>query len=412
MPKRILILGVTGVDKQHAMSQLRQWRAAEADAGDLVLVDFEREFIEPRAGSLYGYLDALEMNQRSLWEAAWSDFRSRLPELATKDIVLSLHGTLVRPLYGTRSPVLIDALRDFQPSVIVTLIDDVYAKWHRTERRAGNLDWRGRPTLEQLITARRSEIFLGDLLARNLRPDGALSNYVLAVRHPARTLHRLLFGPQKLARTYWSFPISEPRRMQAAGDLAGINAVDDFLTRGADFERRNPSVCCFCPLMIDELPLIKTAADKGNGEFVDFDLAARWNVRSFWGPDEKLLVDDASLPAQLHLPRQFVRDVAGMIPADVQTRDYRLVMQARQLAVFNPRFNGNESRGVDSEIACATSQTIPVHIFQDPAHDPNGVIRARFKRPAGALGGALGQEYITFHESLDSLFESLRPKSP
>jgi hypothetical protein len=380
----------------------------EAELTDLEVIDFEKRFVEPRAGSLYNYLDALERFQRSLWEAAWSDFRSLLSSLRGKDIILSLHATLVRPLYGVRSPVLMDFLRDFDPSICVTLIDDVYTKWSRTERRAGQLDWRGRPTLEQLISARRAEIFLGDILARNLRSDSTLGNYVLAVRHPARTLSRLVFGSRSLLRIYWSFPISEPRRMQSNGDSSGIDEITRFLSHAAAFERENPCVC-FCPLTIDELPLTSLlSTDLPPSETVEFRAELRWNVRDFYGRDEILLSDDTSFPSPLLLRREQVVDVQGMIPADVRTRDYRLVMQSQRLVVFNPFFGGKLSRGVDSEIRCATALAIPVEIYQDPNHDPDNLAKSTFKRSAGALGGAPGQEYITFHESLPQLFATLK----
>ncbi len=236
MPRRVLVLGSTGVDKRGALDNFRIYRSRITDISDLLIVDFERDFIETEV-NLYDYLDAREDHQRAIWRSAWRKFQERLRDHRHKDILLSMHGVLVRPLYGVRTPANIDDLKQFETSSIITLIDDVYTQWARTEQRARGLDWKGRPTLEQLLFARRAEVFFGDIVANHVKVDGRLQNYIIAARHPARVLERLVFGPSQLKTVYLSFPISGPREQADAGIRAGIDEVNGFLRRVADFER-------------------------------------------------------------------------------------------------------------------------------------------------------------------------------
>lgn len=175
MPKRVLVLGTTGVDKQTALSNLKSNRSMSEETSNLHILDFEKDFIVPEFG-LYDYLDGLEAYQRTIWQTAWKKCADRLRELEHQDVILSIHGVLVRPLYGVRSSIHLNDLKEFKPDKIITLIDDVYLKWHRTELRAQGLDFRGRPTLEQLLSARRAEMFCGDIFSHNIAPDTSAHN--------------------------------------------------------------------------------------------------------------------------------------------------------------------------------------------------------------------------------------------
>lgn len=408
-PKRILVLGTTGVDKRTAIDKLiAHHKIAAAGQESPTVVHFEHEFVNKEEVEVHNFLDDREHSQRATWRRAWGQFRRRLKtDLRDRDVILALHGVLARSLYGVRSPVNLDDLREFRPTRIVTLIDDAYIMWWRTETRAGGQDYKGRPTLEQLVAARRAELFFGDIVAKVCETDQQLRNYMLAVRHPARTLHRLLFPPEEAIFVYLSFPISGPRRWLAKSKPKGIEEVNLFLKQAADFERANPQVACFCPLAIDELPL-STIAERPKKGTATFPLYRRWNVRDFWQDDE-LLCNDATLPDKISLDSRQVANAFGMITTDVALRDYRLVMQSRRLAIFNPWFDGKKSGGVDNEIACAMDSRIPMHIFQDKRHDQTGQARAELRPRESSLGQRPGHQYVTFHNSLTALFKSLRP---
>ena len=122
---------------------------------------------------------------------------------------------------------------------------------------------------------------------------------------------------------------------------------------------------------------------------------------------ETLLMDERAIPDQVTVPAGQLADAKGLVTADVATRDYRLVLQSKQLIVYNPYFNGTLSKGAYGEIQCAILHRIPVHILQEPAHDPNQEASS-LKGDAGALGGVVpGHQFITLHSSLDQLLGSI-----
>lgn len=408
MPKRVLILGGAGVEKRYVLRQLATYRKDRTDA-TFVGIDFEHEFVLPIAKEFHVFLDGTTQEQVTIWEHAWNDLIRKTADYGQSDVLLALHGVLVRPLYGLRSPVSFEQIKQFEPTHIVTLIDDVYMQWHRTQTRARKQRWRGMPSLEQLIEQRRAEILFGDLLARNLSPSGELRNFVVAVRHPARLLDRLIFHSDTSQPIYLSFPISGPRTMQAAGDLSGIAEVNRLLLETARFEQGPVGVAFQCPLSIDELPLARLLRDDSTPGDVTFDMGAhRWNVREFWPEPEILLTEES--PQKLTLRREQIEEALGLIRVDVKLRDYRLVMQSKRIAVLNPWFNGEDSRGVRNEIACALLHRIPVHIYQDPNHgSPAEVERVLTSGgPVGALGPSPYGDYVVFHDSLNDLLRALR----
>ncbi len=421
-PKRILVLGITGVDKERAIDNLLDFYAEDPHGKPQpVAIDFEKQYI-PRIADLHEYLDEKERNQSRIWEEAWSDFSKDYGGYEG-DIILSLHGVIVRKLYGFRSPLNLKLLEEWAPTDIVTLIDDIYMCWFRTEYRAGGLDWKGRPTLEQLLTARRVETHTGDLIAGHCTARKYTKNYILAVRHPVRVLYRLLYGPQPQTKpVYLSFPITGPRDMREKGSNQGIDEVNGFIKEASGFEVRNPNVACFCPLAIDELPIEslfkmmdggsgREAAKDSSGAVAKMDietvLKQRWEVDDFWD-GEILLTDDSVVPeiakTAIELDIDQVRDALGLIRTDVAHRDFRLVLQSKCLVVFNPWFDNQQSYGVDNEIACAYQHQIPTFIYQDPEHGDLTFVEQELKRQVGALGGRPGQEYIKFYGSLEDLF--------
>lgn len=402
------MLGTTGVAKRVVVSELRRHLRVAALDHPFEARDFERDYVEPLFNDLPDFLESDETRQEEGWGRAWRTLLEEFPPTRDDDLLLSMHGVLVRDIYGVRSLVEVNEIAKLCPTHVVTMIDDVYLKWLRTETRAGGLSYVGRPTLLQLLDGRRAELLIGDTICRNVSGGHArIQNWFMAVRHPAQLLARIAFGSQgELRPVYLSFPISEPRRMNRDdGDKSGIDAVNGFLSDAREFERSNSRMAAFCPLSIDELPilgLMDSEAD-GNG-MVNFEFAERWNVSDFYGSEEILMTNSASDPdpSDIELDRNQVKSSEGMIRADVAVRDYRLVSQSRRLVVFNPVFNNKLSGGVDNEIAYAAHLRRPVHIFQDEAHDSEGLARQHLLGSGGALGSRPSSNFIVFHESLDA----------
>lgn len=161
--QRILLLGPTGVDK--AVAGKRLAAHIHATLGHKVrFVDFENDYLKQHLSvrNLMSFLAQSSAQQSSTWLSAWTDFERSLTDGVT---ILGLHATYVSGVLGLRCPVNIPKICEvFRPSVIVSLIDDIGSMWARTEARAGGKDYKGRPSFEQLLVARRAEQFLGDLL--------------------------------------------------------------------------------------------------------------------------------------------------------------------------------------------------------------------------------------------------------
>jgi hypothetical protein len=52
------------------------------------------------------------------------------------DLFLGLHGSYIRETYGSRIVADLEALRQWNPSHVFTLVDDIYTQLHRTTERA------------------------------------------------------------------------------------------------------------------------------------------------------------------------------------------------------------------------------------------------------------------------------------
>jgi hypothetical protein len=398
---RILLLGTTGVEKLFAWNQLAQERArAAAEDGTEVpimpkFLDFEKDFLKAEAQTLYSFLDDTEQAQYETWNRAWDKLAMKLTE-SDDSFAVAVHAVFVRDEFGTRSFLEPDKLTDLGFTHIVTLIDDVYSCWWRTEQRAKHARWVGRPTLSQLLQGRHAELLLGDLIARPLH----LKNTMLSVLHPARVLSRLIFDATPPRTVYLSFPISGPRRRP---DASGVDEISGYVARAAELERTKNNVISLCPLAIDELPLTRDRPIVVNDsvECVEFSPPTnRWNVSDFW-PSEILL--GSTIDEKMLIPQKQVSACAGAILDEVGVRDYRLLSQSNALAIFNPIFDGERPRGVQSEMERAYAIHRDVHIYQNPAYDADGAILREHRADPGTMGMNLKHRYSEVYDDLDAM---------
>jgi hypothetical protein len=142
--KRILLLGPTGVDKAAAVNRL--CARLEATLGHrFKFVDFENDFLKSHL-SVKNWTIFLAQDiaqQAATWRRGWDDLKKTLDSENTK---LGLHATYVSSPLGLRCPIHIPSIcEDFNPTLIVSLIDDVYQMWTRTEARAAGQEIKGRP---------------------------------------------------------------------------------------------------------------------------------------------------------------------------------------------------------------------------------------------------------------------------
>jgi len=297
--------------------------------------------------------------------------------------------------------------------------------WWRTEKRAAGIVMRGRPSLEQLVLGRRVEAGLGDeiRLASSTNPR----HLMVAVSHPCSTVANCIYDRKFDCHVvYLSFPISAPRDLLKDGDASGIQEVSDFNSAAYERQRSSKKFAFISPLGIDEIPFVKTyeatmeqyhearriAISEGEEPpappgTMEFDpVVGRWNLDGFWRPDERLGIPEKPY---CPFPIEDVRTACGNMYTDVGWRDYRLVEQADCLAVFNPVFKNRKdiSRGVRNEIEHALRYGKPVHIYQDPSHDPNEISAALGGGPGGTMGLNPMAQNIIFHATTSDLFDKI-----
>ncbi len=328
----------------------------------------------------------------------------------------SLHASFIRGHYGVRIVLDPALVRRFKPNVVVTLVDDVYDMWWRTEERASGEAWRGRPTLEQLLTARRVEQAVGTQIAHLTEPP--VPHYLLSVHHSCETLFRLVY--RKPLIVYLSFPISRPRELEQGGDQTGIEEINEFLV--AVYARQAPDndLVFLNPLTIDERPLIDRALpDKANRTIAEdrdgqheYEGLLFKRERYRWAlPD--VCNENALSPAPPELQKRVppnleqVQQAAGLIKTDVGWRDYSLVAQAKRLAVFNPVFRNADdiARGVQGEIETALmTPGRTVFCYQSREYDPNGKFKT-WRGRAGSTGPSGMKQRLIMCSSVEDLLD-------
>jgi hypothetical protein len=409
----MLLLGPTGVDKATAAENLRLF-IENSHGQTFRYIDFENDFLKPilpPPGSWTNFLASDARFQATFWRQAWRALASTLRE--GEATVLSLHATYVSGALGLRCPLDIPSIcKDFSPTLIVSLIDDVQAMWRRTETRAEGQPARGRPTLEQLISARRAEQILGDVILSHC--SGSVRHVLCASANSLDALSNMLIFDARL--TYLSFPISAPREMSEQGDKTFIDLINDAHRYSIDEMRRNHNRAFVSPLAIDELPLLSllkqvdfsagSCSDiikaESSGD-IEFDCSAdRWPVQDLWGEAANPIVP--SLQGSTRYPKDEIADASGMIRTDVGWRDRRLVLQSHSLAIICPKPPAEDriTRGVEEEIVTAISQGIVCNYWQKSEWDDTDFVGKRYPGP-GSMGLGKTQMMVRRCDSLEGL---------
>src|SRR5262249_50581922 len=203
--------------------------------------------------------------------------------LNASNTILGLHATYVSGPLGLRCPIHIPSIcEDFAPTLILSLIDDVYQMWTRTETRAGGQEIKGRPSFEQLLVARRAEMLLGDVILSHTGNRKA-RHIVCATGNTLDALINLIIFDADI--TYLSFPISAPREMKNNGDRSFIDVINDAHRLAAIEMSTRRTRSFISPLAIDELPIVFQfkKVPQGSTE-LEFDCEkGRWNLDELWG---------------------------------------------------------------------------------------------------------------------------------
>ena len=415
---RVIFLGPTGVDKRNIADRLNEW-CSENLSHSFTIIDFEKDYltnISKGGRPLASFLAEPVRDQQAKWRQAWDYLcGDGLTNKSSENFILVMHGTIVRGNYGVRCVCDLDRLKAFKANIVVTLIDDVYNLWWRTESRAFGEYSRGRPTLEQLIMARRTEQVLGDMIS--FQGKYPVRHLVLPTAHPTEILARYIFTAKRVV--YLAFPISRPEEMlERNNNKEGIEGVNSFLKAMYKYQAECFDTVFINPLAIDELPLLKCLEDEDTKsaikegdkkvETVLFDLSRTWDLTEFWDTEHCLSKGPPESKFRKPFLKEELENAAGLIRTDVGWRDFRLVMQADVLVAFSPVMARDKlSRGVEAEILEAISQSKHVYIYQNPKFDPQKKFLDWLGDP-GTMSENIKQQWIMPVDSLEELIERLR----
>jgi hypothetical protein len=401
--KRVLLIGPTGVDKRTAVERLS--RRLEATLGHRFnYIDFENDFLKPilNVKNWTVFLAQDIAQQAVTWRQAWAKLKEKLDG---ENTIVGLHATYVSGPLGLRCPIHIPSIcEDFNPTLIISLIDDVFQMWTRTETRAAGQDIKGRPSFEQLLVARRAELLLGDVILSHTG-NPKVRHILCATGNSLDALVNLIVFNAKV--TYLSFPITAARELEAKGDTSFIDIINRAHCLAAAEMSARRSRSFISPLAIDELPIVFKAgrAPAGTSE-IEFNCEEeRWNLARLWGDPQLPILP--SLTGTRKFPMSQIDDAAAMIRTDVGWRDRRLVLQSDSLAIVCPKPPNEEriTRGVNEEIQTAVPLGIMCNIWQNPDWDPNDFVGTRFPA-AGSMGGGQMEAAVQKMKTLDELIRA------
>jgi hypothetical protein len=401
--KRVLLLGPTGVDKGAAVARLTA-RLSAVLGHHFKYIDFENDFLKPKLNvkNWTAFLAQDIAQQATSWRQAWETLREKLDG---ENIILGLHATYVSGPLGLRCPVQIPSVcNDFKPTLVISLIDDVFQMWTRTEARAAGQEIKGRPSFEQLLVARRAELLLGDVILSHTG-NSAARHILCATGNSLDALINLIVFNAKV--TYLSFPISAPRELEAKGDMSFIEIIDQAHQLAAAEMSAQRNRAFISPLAIDELPIVFKASRPPEGTVdLEFDCEKeRWNLANLWGnPDLPIL---PSLTGSRKFPMSQVDNAAAMIRTDVGWRDRRLVLQSDSLAIVCPKPPNEDriTRGVYEEIQTAVPLGIMCNFWQKPEWDTNDFVGSIFPA-AGSMGIGQTQASVRKMNTLEALIRT------
>lgn len=362
-PKRhatVLFFGQTGTEKFSQAEDPRERSTVDRALLGQVASVTGPEGVSPddrwRAFSFEPYLmpgttlDVFLRSDRGERSMLWREACHRLAEEINNEGETDTIGVFLHGYYWHEGELFqhidLSALRSLKPTLVVTLIDDVFDVHTRilNREKAHGRD-ASKISLPQLLTWRSVEISIGDIIAQNLFEDRVLPHIVLSVKHSALTLYRLLFE-RSSTPVYASFPISRAREPRAGispqDRRTFVNEVDNF--RHALIDAGYPLLD---PLTIDEIRFPLGADDYPRWE-LDNDPS------SSYAP---------MVPAEPELHKRTLKEIGD--PAiravfttetmeQVTPRDLRMIDASWAVAAYRPQaFDGTHSGGTFEELRYA-----------------------------------------------------------
>lgn len=253
----------------------------------------------------------------------------------------------------------IELLKQYNPTVVITLIDDFYDVYAEIRNREQEVRAGSQITPEEALQWRNVEIMMADFLANQL--PSAQQHFVVAKKHPSKMLYRLLFERDRL-RLYSAYPMrstrTTPERLQELNDYR---------------RRLNEEFTVFDPATIDERPLMEVENVDDSG-FMIADKEGQALLKrlstSFSAVDPE---DFEGFPEGISI--QKFLNLGETIDEAIERRDYRLINQADAMIGYRPKWGGGSiSTGVSNEANHARRQNKPAYVVhkEDDGDFPAG----------------------------------------
>lgn len=296
--------------------------------------------------TLRDFLDTWDRdNQQEKWEEAMRETLDKVERRRSTHTFLTMHSVFFRNRVFF-SPVNLNLIREYDPDVIVNLIEDCYEVCERVRmREERDIKTGSYVDITDALRWRNSDILLGDLLSKQLD----VPSYVVAVKHPLETFHRLLFERNSRLLIYVGF-----RMRDIWGNTKAMEAINE--------KRKllHEKYCVFDPITIDEFLV------KENGS-----LRTRWSV----SPVKPVVQPSVK---NLNNYEEGLKSNRLTIAKQITARDQRLVRQSDVFVPIRPFFGGKEelSTGVRRELSHALKKDdIEIAIYHPEEDEPEGGIK-------------------------------------
>lgn len=372
---RVIFAGHTGINKGKVLSNLalvvREKQGLPADSSEPLVIDFEKELVNHLGGSFSAFLRTGDFSyQLSSWTTTMKKINKELTEQdpKPKSIFLSLHCTFY--VAGRLFSLLdLKGIRDFNPTHIVTLIDDIYEVQGRIKHKSGQEFYL---RLRELLAWRSMEIAMAEFLTRSLKQleERPIKHYVLAVKHSKQMLYNLLYKTTA-PKFYASIPITATR--SKANYRYEIDRVRQELCR------RYPVV--FDPLTIDEdIPGLFNSAKRKRRDLLVVNRGSRldrWPI-----PERGTLTEGRQDVYPLHLSAEELLEAEANIKEQIEPRDLMLIDQVDCVAGYRPNYRGEFSKGMFAEFLHARDVAEPkkdLHFFHPKEDEKGGHPFTRFE---------------------------------
>ena len=347
---RALFTGQTGIDKKSQLQALRDFCARKGksieavfNVGDIMYEESRKSGATLKKGKI---LDLPLAQLGALRRGAFNLIRSHSSGMSNVFVnshaVFRWNNRLMRAFE-------LPEVKEFQPDVIVTLIDDVEAVKMRLDafKSSGDLPPDTKYSLKDLLVWREEEMLASEILASVLD----IPHYVLGVSleeevslEPLEVMYHLMFEPWR-KKTYVSYPISDAR------------ARPDIWEKVVRYRKLlRAYLTAFDPLMIGEKRLLDLA-QQAQSEAEDMECPA--------------------LGETVLLSRREVEAIRDDIDGQVVARDFKLIDQSEMLVAYFPAYaDGNPliAGGVQSEIEHAEASTKDIVIVWEASRDPTPFI--------------------------------------